>query len=231
MRIATLTLLALVPAALTTQSCSRAQANVQTLVSSDCGQTWELIKPGETIPSQVGMCAMKTSLPASPMTGASEFKTSFAKNVKAKISLDYEYMIVDGLKFIEGAKYLGKTNSDADNVSTGDGRFEAAENTIIDKRMKDAARSLLEDIDIVDFDQSEFEDKLLDTVNAVLEPRGVIINYLSFVPEPDIQTEQAIDVATAMRIYDSKDMRELGSAVIAAKAGATTVTMNAAPAK
>jgi len=121
---------------------------------------------------------------------------------------------------------LAKTNSDPDDVSSNNSRFESAENSIIDKRIKEAARELLQDVDIVEFDQSEFEDTLLLVVNKSLENRGVRLNFLSFVPTPSEQTEQAIDVATAMKIYESKGLQEVGKLVIANKAGATRVEMS-----
>ena len=49
---------------------------------------------------------------------------------------------------------------------------------------------------------------------------------MSFVPTPSEQTEQAIDVATAMKIYESKGLEEIGKQVISNKAGATKIEMN-----
>lgn len=208
------------------QSCDRSQANVQTLVSDDCGVNWELIKPGQVIPKRIGPCALKTTVPGAPMTGESHFKTTFANKVKANIDMDYEYEIVDPVKFITEAPYLAKTNADPDDVSANNSRFESAENSIIDKRIKEVARQLLQDVDIVEFDQSEFEDTLTNVVNQSLSKRGVKLNLLSFVPTPSEQTEQAIDVATAMKIYESKNLQEVGRLVIANKAGATRVEMS-----
>lgn len=217
--------IAIVATSMTFTSCDHAQANVQTLISNDCGVTWQLIQPGQTIPKRMTQCELKTTVPGSPMTGDSHFKSTFANKVKAKIDLDYEYVIIDPVKFLTEAKYLAKTNSDGDDVSGSSSRFESAENSIIDKRIKDVARDMLNDVDIVEFDQSEFEDKLLTAVNKLLVDRGIQINYLSFVPEPSVQTEQAIDVATAMNIYESKGMKDIGEKVIANKAGATMINI------
>lgn len=211
---------------LTFQSCEKSQANVRTLISNDCGKTWELIPVGQTIPKRLTTCELKTTIPGAPMTGESHFKTNFANKVKTNIDMDYEYEITDPVKFITEAPYLAKSNSDADNVSSDPSRFESAENSIIDKRIKDIARDLLLNIDIVEFDQSEFEDTLQIQVNKALSDRGVHINYLSFVPTPSEQTEQAIDVATAMKIYESKGLSEIGKQVIANKAGATKIEMS-----
>ena len=115
-------------AATTFTSCERAQANVQTLVSDDCGITWKLIMPGQSVPKRMTQCELKTTIPGSPMTGESHFKSTFANSVKANIDLDYEYIIVDAVKFISEAKYLAKTNTDSDDVSGNSSRFESAEN-------------------------------------------------------------------------------------------------------
>ena len=211
---------------LTLQSCDKSQANVRTLISNDCGVTWEIIPAGQTIPKRFTACELKTTIPGAPMTGESHFKTNFANKVKTNIDMDYEYEIIDPVKFITEAPYLAKSNSDADEVSMDNSRFESAENSIIDKRIKDIARDLLLNIDIVEFDQSEFEDTLQTQVNKALSERGVHINFLSFVPTPSEQTEQAIDVATAMKIYESKGLEELGKQVIANKAGAAKIEMN-----
>ena len=160
------------------------------------------------------------------MTGESHFKTTFANKVKANIDMDYEYEIIDPVLFIQEAPYLAKTNADPDDVSANNSRFESAENSIIDKRIKEDARELLQNVDIVEFDQSEFEDTLTLVVNTQLTKRGVRLNFLSFVPTPSEQTEQAIDVATAMKIYESKGLQEVGKTVIANKAGATRVEMS-----
>lgn len=207
------------------QSCDRSQANVQTLISNDCGVTWELVKPGEVIPKRITACELKTTIPNSPMVGESVFKSTFRNNVKARIDLDYEYVIDDAVMFLSEAKYLAKTNVDGDDVSGNSARFESAENSVIDKRIKDAARDMLDTVDIVEFDQSEFEARLLDAVNNTLEKRGVTINYLSFVPEPSEQTEQAIDVATAMKIYQSKGIEDVGRAVMSMRAGAARIVV------
>jgi hypothetical protein len=208
------------------QSCDKSQANVRTLISNDCGVTWEIIPAGQTIPKRFTACELKTTIPGAPMTGESHFKTNFANKVKTNIDMDYEYEIIDPVKFITEAPYLAKSNSDADEVSMDNSRFESAENSIIDKRIKDIARDLLLNIDIVEFDQSEFEDTLQTQVNKALADRGVHINFLSFVPTPSEQTEQAIDVATAMKIYESIGLMEIGKQVIANKAGAARIEMN-----
>ncbi len=217
-------LVALLPAALT--SCDYAKANVNTLVTDDCGVNWKLIAAGKSVPKGVGNpCFYKVTIPDYPMQGDSHFKVVFAENVLASLDVSYDYTITNPMSFIQEAKYLGKTNSD--DVGT---QFEAAENTVIDKRIKDAVRGRLSREDVVTFSPSDFEDLLLPELNKLLQPRGVTVNFLSLVPVYDEQTAQAVDVATAMKIYTSKNLEKLGEQVIANRAGASRIVVENQPA-
>jgi hypothetical protein len=204
-------------------SCDRAQSNVQTLYTNNCGVSWQLIKAGETLPKGIGMCSYKVTVPDYPMQGESIFKSAFKNRVMAKIEVTYDYSILDAIKYVGEAKYLGKINSDSDDEVNSSKAYETAENSVIDKRIKEVARDLLISEDIVDFSQAEFETKLLESVNELLKAKGVKINFLSFVPIPEEQTRQAIDVVTAMKIYESKGLTEVGKSVTSARAGATKV--------
>ncbi len=207
-------------------SCDYAQNNVQTLITDDCGQTWEFIPPGHSIPKRVGVCQYKITLPNAPMQGEVIFKGTFREKVRATIDVDYSYNIVDGKKFISVAKQLGKPNSDSDDKSNSAFAFESAENTVIDKVIKTIANDMLEKEDIIEYDESTFEDRLYVAVNKSLENRGIQIEYINFVPVPDEQTKQAIDVATAMKIYKVNGLEDVGKAVIIAKAGASKINIS-----
>ena len=210
---------ALLPVTLT--SCDYAQANVNTLVTDDCGVTWKLIAAGKSVPKGVANpCFYKVTIPDYPMQGDSRFKVVFAENVLASLDVSYDYTITNPMSFIQETKYLGKTNST--EVGT---QFEAAENTVIDKRIKDAVRGRLSKENVVTFSPSDFEDLLLPELNKLLQPRGVTVNFLSLVPVYDEQTAQAVDVATAMKIYTSKNLEKLGEQVIANRAGASKVVV------
>lgn len=220
-----ITILSVVAIAVTTESCSRAQANVQTLFTSDCGQSWKLIHAGESIPKAITACEYSITVPDYPMQGESRFKASFKDRVLANIEVSYDYSIVDAKLFLSEAKYLGKAGSDAQDESNSSSAYETAENSVIDKRIKETAGNLLVSQDIVDFSQSDFEELLVIEVNKMLKSRGVILNFLQFVPIPSEQTAQAIDVATAYKIYDSKGLSEVGKSVMSARAGATKITV------
>ena len=203
--------------------CAVAQGNMQTLISDDCGVTWKMVKQGQSIPSRVSVCAYKVTIPDYPMQGDAKFRSNFKGNVKATVDLSYSYRITDGLKFITEAKYIGSDSGDS-KAQANDDRFEGAENVVIGKQIRDVQRELLANEDIVDFDANEFETKLVPLVNERLESRGVKIEYLSFVPDPDEQTAQAIDVATSLRIYANNNIPlDKALEIIKARAGAPKI--------
>ena len=208
-------------------SCNYAKSNQQVVVSSDCGMTWKKINAGDAVPKGVANpCYMKVVIPNFPMQGDSRFITNLKDRVRAYVHIDYDYSITDPLEFIKQAKFLGKANANADSDSALDpSAFEGAENMVIDKRVKDVSKSLFINEDIVELDQSEIENRLLEASNKVLAPLGVSLNFITLTFDLDEQTRQAIDVSTAMKIYDSKNLSELGKAVIVQKAGAARLVV------
>jgi hypothetical protein len=204
---------------------------MQTLVTSDCGVSWTVIKPGETLPVLNGPCSYSTTIPDYPMQGNMSFRANFKGNVKSKINISYDYRIVDPKAFIGEAKYIGKQSGNEDDKAN-DTRFETAENVVIDKRILDVTAELLIAEDIVDFSPLEFENKLLPKVNNErLKPLGIEIQFLSIVPDADELTNDAIDAMTAVRIYEQKGMKDAGIEIMKAKAGAAklAVTSNQQP--
>ncbi|WP_313265121.1 hypothetical protein [Sphingobacterium sp.] len=217
----------LVIASLTTlQSCNYAKSNQQVVVSEDCGMTWKKINAGEAVPKGgLNMCYMKVVIPNFPMQGEATFISNLKDKVRANVHIDYDYSITDALAFIKQAKFLGKANVDADNEEAIGKSFEMAENMVIDKRIKDVAKRIFVDEDIVELDQSEIENHLLTESNKALESLGVHLNFITLSFDLDEQTRQAIDVSTAMKIYESKGIQEIGKQVMSQRAGATKITV------
>lgn len=210
----------------TVTSCQKAKANQSVVFSSDCGQTWSKVNSGDAVPiSGVNTCFLKYIIPNFPMQGEAIFVANLKGKVKVKATLDYDYSIVEPLLFIREAKYLGSANKDADsNEALDASAFEAAENRVIDKRIKDISKEVFNQEDIVEMDQDAVEARLEDKFNEVLKKYGIKLNFITLVFEPDEQTNQAIDVSVAMRIYDSRGLGELGKRIIEAKAGAAKIT-------
>lgn len=210
------------------QACNYAKSNQQVVVSGDCGMTWKKINAGDAVPKGVGNpCFMKVVMPNYPMQGDSRFISNFKDRVRAAVHIDYDYSIIDPLAFIKQAKYLGKANADADaDAALEPNAFEGAENMVIDKRIRDVSKGILLTEDIVELEQAELENRLFTESNKILEPLGVHLNFITLTFDLDEQTRQAIDVSTAMKIYDSKGLSDVGKQVISARAGATKVTVN-----
>jgi hypothetical protein len=209
------------------QGCNYAKSNQQVLVSDDCGVSWRMITAGQSVPKGgVNPCYMKVVVPNYSMQGNASFIANLKDKVKVRTLIDYDYNITDPLSFIKQAKYLGSANADADSdAALNANAFEGAENRVIDVRIRDVAKSILINEDIVELDQAELEDLLLEKINEVLKTRGVLLNFITLNFIPDEQTNQAIDVATAMKIYESKGLGDLGKQVISARAGATKISV------
>lgn len=213
-------------AALIVQSCNYAKSNQQVVVSSDCGMTWKKIEAGDAVPKAgLNMCYMKVVIPNFPMQGEARFISNLKDKVRANIHIDYDYSITDALSFIKQAKFLGKANVDADNEDALGKSFEMAENMVIDKRIKDVAKRIFVNEDIVELDQSDIENHLLEESNRELEKLGVKLNFITLAFDLDEQTRQAIDVSTAMKIYESKGLQDVGKAVMIERAGATKISV------
>lgn len=222
-------LAALVVATLALVGCDRAPSNVKTMQTTNCGQDWIVIKPGERIPStSMNVCAYNTVLPDYPMQGDTEFLTQFIGNILVKTRISYDYEIKDGLKFLKVAKFLGKASGSAQAAADGTkmGQFETAENVVIDVALREIVTAKTVSADIVTFNPSQFEDWLLKEANKVLAERGVELNSMTFVTIPEDQTRMSIDAATAMLVYKSKNMEELGRQLVIARAGATQVRID-----
>ena len=101
---------------------------------------------------------------------------------------------------------------------------------VIDKRIRDVSKDILLEEDIVELDQAKLEEHLYVKSNKILEPLGIRLNFITLTFDLDEQTRQAIDVATAMKIYQSKALEDVGKSVISARAGATKVTVDNRPA-
>lgn len=209
------------------QACSYAKSNQQVVVSTDCGMSWKKINVGDAVPKEgMNRCYMKVVMPNYPMQGDCRFVSNFAEKVRAAVHIDYDYSITDPLAFIKQAKYLGKANADADDQAALDASaFEGAENMVIDKRIRDVSKGILLKEDIVELDQAGLEAHLFTETNKILEPLGVHLNFITLTFDLDEQTRQAIDVSTAMKIYDSKSLGDIGKQVMAARAGATKITV------
>jgi hypothetical protein len=210
--------------------CARTPSNVHVISTTDCGAAWVKLDVGSSVPKHTGNpCGYTVALPNWPMAGDAKFKTQFAKKVLSKATLSYTYVITNPLAFINEARYLGKMGGSLEisAESTGE-RYEMAENIIIDKLLREVTTDLTRELDVVDANPAEIEDAIFKKAKDALDKKGVTLSDLALVIENDEQTRLAIDAATAVRVYEAAGIGEVGKQVMAARAGATQITVNSA---
>lgn len=212
-------------AALALVGCDRAPSNVYVLSTNDCGSHWEKLEVAATIPKHAGNpCGYNTALPNWPMAGDATFITQFDKKVKSTARISYQYSITDPVAFVNVARYLGKMGGSLE-ISADDAgsKYEMAENTVIDKLLREVTTDLTRTKDVVDANPAELETELFNLTAEPLAKKGITLTDLALVIENDVQTSLAIDAATALRVYDAEGIPELGKAIIVARAGATNI--------
>lgn len=217
-------------AAILATGCARTPSNVHVISTTNCGAAWEKLDVGSSVPKHTGNpCGYTVALPNWPMAGDAKFKTQFAKKVLSKATLSYTYVITNPLAFINEARYLGKMGGSLElsAESTGE-RYEMAENIIIDKLLREVTTDLTRELDVVDANPAEIEDAIFKKAKDALDKKGVTLSDLALVIENDEQTRLAIDAATAVRVYEAAGIADVGKQVMAARAGATQITVNSA---
>lgn len=224
------TALIIAAASILTTGCARTPSNVHVISTTDCGASWTKLDVGSSVPKHTGNpCGYTVALPNWPMAGDAKFKTQFAKKVLSKATLTYTYVITNPLAFINDARYLGKMGGSLElsAESTGE-RYEMAENIIIDKLLREVTTDLTRELDVVDANPAEIEDAIFKKAKDALDKKGVTLSDLALVIENDEQTSLAIDAATAVRVYEAAGIGDVGKQVMAARAGATQITVNSA---
>lgn len=224
--------LLIVIAAVALVGCTRAPSNVHVISTTNCGASWEKLNVGAAVPKHTGNpCGYTTALPNWPMAGETQFKTQFSKGVLSSARLSYSYSISNPLAFVNEARYLGKMGGSLEiSAETVGARFEMAENVIIDKLLREVTTDLTRELEVVDANPAQIEDAIFERSKAALEKKGVILADLALIIENDEQTRLAIDAATAVRVYAAAGISEVGKQIIAARAGATQITISGAPA-
>lgn len=188
------------------------------VVTSDCWNHMEVIKAGKTPPRLITACDRKIVLPAYLMDGTAEVPARFLGDVKGIIKFDYQYEIIDAIKFVSSAKFV--TSSQTDEKGVVDMNvLERAENSVIDKIIKDVTRDYIPTVNPVDIEESKIEVDILTPVNKRLEERGIVLSTMSVDVDFKQQTEQALDVISAYNLYKNAGIPEIGAKVIENQAG------------
>lgn len=213
--------------------CTYAPSNVHVITTDDCGSTWTRIPTGQNVSTaKAQVCKYNVALPAFAMTGDIAFKTPFKDKVTAIVRVSYVYEIENPIAYIKYAKYLGKSNGSleisSDDVAT---KYEMAENLLIDKLLRGIYTEYSDDKDIADVTVEESEDFLFTTARDKLKEKGINLQDITLVIDPSPQTQEAVDVVTAMKVYKAAGLEQEGVKIITARAGAAKIEVNTTSSK
>lgn len=201
------------------QSCASVSPNMHLVYTNDCWNHINVVKAGNIKPKLYTACDKMIALPAYQMPGNVVVKTRFKNDVKGVISIDYLYEITDAIVFVKSAKFLLQSNIQEDDYNKDNAALELAENTITDKVIKDIVRTITENMDATNFNESEFEANLEKAVNAAAKERGTLLSAFSTKIDFGGQTEEAIDAASAYGLYKANGMEKVGEEIMKANAG------------
>lgn len=210
------------------QACSYAPANVHVITTNDCGASWSKIETGKSVSTANGqVCKYNVALPAFAMTGDIAFKSPFKDKVTATIRVSYVYEIENPIAYIKYAKYLGKSGGSLE-ISSDDvaSKYEMAENLLIDKLIRGIYTEYSDDKDITIVTVEDSEDFLFKEAKEKLKEKGINLQDITLVIDPSPQTQEAVDVVTAVKVYKAAGLEVEGINIIKARAGAAKIEIN-----
>lgn len=213
------------------QSCATVSPNMHVVYTNDCWNHIATAKSGDVKPKLYTPCDKMIVLPAYQMPASVVVKTRFKNDVKGTIIIDYLYQIDSAVLFVRNAKFLLQADIQEDDYNKENQALELAENTITDKLVKDIVRTMTENMDATNFNESLFEDSLEYDVNIIGKSRGTSMSAFSIKIDFGDQTEEAIDAVSAHSLYKSNDMQEIGGEIMKARAGKSQIIIQQSPAE
>jgi hypothetical protein len=118
---------------------------------------------------------------------------------------------------------VGSLEISAESVGS---RYEMAENILIDRLLREVATELTRSIDVVSANPAEIEEIIFKRAKSDLEARGINLLDLALVVKNDDQTRNAIDSATALRVYENAGIGDVGRQIIVARSVAARINVN-----
>ena len=151
-------------------------------------------------------------------------ETKFQDRVAGIVNLTYQWKITEPIKLISSAKSITSSPTDGDSkidVSA----LEAIENSVVDKMIMDVIREYTPSKQ-AGLDELTIEKEVFQLCKDKFSDRGVEFDNMSVNVTFSNQVEEALDVMSALKFYESNGEKDLGRDVIKAKAGATTIQVN-----
>jgi len=205
-------------------SCkSRVNPNEWVVSTGTCWNTMSVTKAGDMVPRLLTACDRMVILPATELAADFTCETKFDQRVAGQINITYQWRISDPITFIQSAKSV-TSSATSDDFKINPDALEAIENSVVDKMLIDLIREYTP-TKSAGIDEKLVEDDLNALSKTKFASRGVEIFNMSANINFSPQTEEALDVISALKFYESNGEKELGREVIRAKAGATTITV------
>lgn len=196
--------------------------------TTTCWNTLSVLKAGSPIPRLVTACDRVVILPATELAGDIIVETKFGgkSRVAGKLNMTYQWRITDPQTFIASAKSITSSPTSQDH-KIDPNALEGIENSVVDKMLADIIREYTPTIEPSDVDELKMEKEIemlaKSKIHRCIEFSGISLN-VDFSP----QTEEALDVMSALKFYESNGQLELGKEIIKQKAGATKVIIQQA---
>lgn len=192
--------------------------------TATCWNTMTVSKAGDLIPRLITACDRMVVLPATELAADFTGETKFIGKVGGKVNVTYQWRITDPITFIQSAKSITSSQT-TEGYKIDPTALEIIENTVVDKMLIDLIREYTPSKE-AGIDELEVEKDLNKLSESEFRNRGVEIYNMSININYTEQTEEAIDVISALKFYERNNELELGREVIKAKAGATKVTVD-----
>ena len=193
--------------------------------TATCWNSMTVTKAGSPIPRPrlISTCDRMVILPATEMVADFNVETKFKNRVRGTINIIYQWRISDPITFISSAKSITSAPTDSDKKIEPNA-LEAVENSVVDKMLMDIIREYTPDIEASDVDEMKIEKDLNDLAKKRIN-RGIEFSGMSVNVNFSRQTEEALDVLSALRFYESNNEKDFGRKIIEAKAGSANINV------
>lgn len=196
--------------------------NEWVITTATCWNTMTVSKAGDAFPKLFTTCDRAIVLPATEMSAEIQTETKFANRVAGNVSITYQWRISDPLAFIRSAKSVVSSPTD-DSHKIDPNALEVIENAVVDKILIDIIREYTPN-KLAGTDELTIEKDLNKLVESQIAERGVQFSNMSVNVNFSPQTEEALDVISALKFYQQNGEEELGRKVIVEKAGAANIS-------
>lgn len=202
---------------------SKVNPNEWVVSTATCWNTMTVSKAGDPIPRLYTSCDRMVILPATYLSMDFNCETKFQNRVAGSINLTAQWRISDPITFIQNAKSITSSNT-SDGHKIDPSALEEIENGVVDKMLIDLIREYTPNKE-AGIDELQIEHDLNELAKQKLSNRGIEFANISINVNFSRQTEEALDVISALKFYEANGQSELGKKVIENKASAPVINI------